>query len=195
VTPEGKRTHFIDSGLSFTAHALLFVALNLVFIRTPSFSVNQGQAPMEVKLVSSTNDQPDRPSSRRKMLAENSIPMPSKEALLPESDSNQDSAVGMESGNGSQSNAQPNYAMNPPPVYPERARALDQQGTVLLLVEVSAEGRVKDLTIKQSSGFSLLDQAAVRAVRNWVFEPASMGGIHVDAKVEVPVRFKLERAN
>lgn len=61
----------------------------------------------------------------------------------------------------------------------------------MLGVRVTAEGRAAEVTIKQSSGFPLLDAAAVKAVRRWEFEPARLGAIAVESDVEVPVRFQL----
>jgi protein TonB len=51
---------------------------------------------------------------------------------------------------------------------------------------------VQQIAVFRSSGFSLLDQAAVAAVRGWLFEPASRNGFPVAARVEVPVHFVLE---
>ncbi len=78
-----------------------------------------------------------------------------------------------------------------PPVYPEAARRRGQQGRVLLQVNVSASGAPVDVTVAQSSGFASLDDAALRAVEQWRFVPASRGGTAVPAVAEVPVRFRL----
>jgi len=78
-----------------------------------------------------------------------------------------------------------------PPVYPEVARRRGQQGRVLLQVNVSANGTPVDVTVAQSSGFASLDDAALRAVEQWRFVPATRGGTAVPALAEVPVRFRL----
>jgi periplasmic protein TonB len=78
-----------------------------------------------------------------------------------------------------------------PPVYPEVARRRGQQGRVLLQVNVSANGVPVDVTVAQSSGFASLDDAALRAVEQWRFVPATRGGTAVPAVAEVPVRFRL----
>lgn len=78
-----------------------------------------------------------------------------------------------------------------PPVYPEMARRRGQQGRVLLQVDVSAQGTPVEVTIAQSSGFASLDDAALRAVQQWRFLPATRGGTPVAAVAEVPVRFRL----
>jgi protein TonB len=87
--------------------------------------------------------------------------------------------------------AKPNYLINPEPPYPALARQRHQEGLVLLLVKVTPQGRVGQVEIKQSSGFSLLDTAAWQAVRDWKFEPARIGSLAVESEIEVPVRFEL----
>jgi protein TonB len=64
---------------------------------------------------------------------------------------------------------------------------------VIVNVEVDADGRAADVSLSRSSGFPLLDQAALEAVRRWTFEPAREGGFPVASRVDVPVRFSLAR--
>ena len=87
--------------------------------------------------------------------------------------------------------ARPDYLRNPEPEYPLVARRRGQQGTVLLNLTVSASGRPTEVSLKQSSGYQLLDQAALKAVKNWEFEPARIGDVSVESRIEVPVCFKL----
>lgn len=88
--------------------------------------------------------------------------------------------------------AHPRYAVNPAPSYPPEARRLKQQGVTLLHVKVGADGSAQEVTLKHSSGFASLDEAALAAVRRWKFEPARLGGNPVPADVEVPVNFQLK---
>jgi protein TonB len=66
-----------------------------------------------------------------------------------------------------------------------------QQGVVVVSVEVGADGHASDVSVSRSSGFPELDEAAVRAVRRWKFEPARSAGLPVKSHVEIPVRFSL----
>ena len=84
------------------------------------------------------------------------------------------------------------YLRNPKPSYPAMAQRRGMEGLVLLYVEVSKKGAPLSITIKQSSGYTLLDKAALRAVKAWRFAPAKRGGIPVSAGVEVPIRFSLK---
>lgn len=83
------------------------------------------------------------------------------------------------------------YLNNPAPVYPPMARRMGQEGRVLLRVHVTAEGTAGDVRLHTSSGSSLLDEAAIAAVRKWRFVPARQGADAVAAWVQVPVSFKL----
>lgn len=83
---------------------------------------------------------------------------------------------------------------NPPPQYPTTAMQQGQQGKVLLLVHVSAKGIVTRLSVQTSSGFTELDQAAINAVSNWKFQPATRNGKPIDFEIEVPLRFLLDPA-
>lgn len=97
------------------------------------------------------------------------------------------------SSSSSGSSSLASYLNNPRPDYPQAARDAHQQGVTLLTVEVSAEGHPIDVTLYHSSGYPLLDDAATRAVRRWLFEPARIGGLPVASQIHVPVHFYLSR--
>jgi len=87
----------------------------------------------------------------------------------------------------------PAYLENPPPPYPALARRLRLQGTVVLRVLVDVRGRAEDLRVGESSGASILDEAALDAVRAWRFVPARRGSMAIALWVDVPVRFRLQQ--
>jgi protein TonB len=87
------------------------------------------------------------------------------------------------------------YGSNPPPPYPVTARRRGWEGKVLLRVEVSASGSVRDVSVEQSSGYSCLDEAAQQAVYRWQFKPALQNGRPVPGQVRVPIHFNLKDAD
>jgi len=89
--------------------------------------------------------------------------------------------------------AYPRYQLNDPPVYPNLARKRGQQGTVVLQVLVNGQGRVDDIRLDVSTGYSMLDRAAVTAVKNWLFEPGRQGETTVPMWVRIPVTFELKK--
>jgi protein TonB len=87
------------------------------------------------------------------------------------------------------------YLNNPAPAYPRAARRNGEQGTVTLRVLVSADGGPSRVEVERSSGSNALDAAALEAVKNWRFAPATRAGEPVDGWVIVPVVFRLEPAS
>ena len=76
------------------------------------------------------------------------------------------------------------------PVYPEIARVAVIEGVVILGVKTDEEGKVKDVIVLRS--IPLLDQAAIDAVRQWVYEPMIIDGKAVPVVFTVTVRFQLK---
>jgi len=91
--------------------------------------------------------------------------------------------------------ARPKYRRNPEPTYPSSARRRRQEGLVVLAVTVSAEGKATRLAVQKSSGHTALDEAALKSVSDWEFEPAYWGHHAVTSAIEVPVRFQLGSQN
>jgi protein TonB len=89
------------------------------------------------------------------------------------------------------STGSPGYRTNPKPEYPPLAREKGYEGLVLLRVRVLPDGKAGDVLVERSSGHAILDQAALRAVKTWLFAPATRNGIAVSSWVSVPVRFAL----
>lgn len=83
------------------------------------------------------------------------------------------------------------YLQNPPPAYPRRAKQRRLQGEVMLKVLVNKTGKAANVTIANSSGAKMLDNAALEAVRRWQFIPAKRGNQPVMASVLVPIEFRL----
>ncbi|MGC2047182.1 MAG: energy transducer TonB [Gallionella sp.] len=79
-----------------------------------------------------------------------------------------------------------------PPSYPLQSMRLNEQGRVMLRVEMGEDGRVHSAEVKSSSGFRRLDEAAVVAVKSWRCNPAVRNGVAVPAVALQPFVFILE---
>jgi protein TonB len=90
--------------------------------------------------------------------------------------------------------SKPGYFQNRPPEYPQLARQMRQEGLVILSAEVDQKGMPVKVEVKQSSGYELLDRAALKAVRQWKFQPERIGDIPVKSTVIIPIRFRLEES-
>ncbi|MBL6938822.1 MAG: TonB family protein [Alphaproteobacteria bacterium] len=75
--------------------------------------------------------------------------------------------------------------------YPDGARMLMQEGDVVVAFTITAEGTVVDPKVTRSSGYALLDQAALAAVVTWRYTPALRDGKAVAVPHSAVVRFGL----
>jgi TonB family protein len=84
------------------------------------------------------------------------------------------------------------YLNNQAPPYPSMSKSLQEEGEVLLEVEIDAFGNVGNIKIQKSSGFKRLDSAALKAVKNWRFVAAKKNNQFVASTVQIPINFILE---
>ncbi len=77
-----------------------------------------------------------------------------------------------------------------PPTYPTLAKTQRIQGAVLVDALVDASGRVS--AMKVVSGPVLLHQAAMDALRQWKYQPATLDGKPVPMHLTVTVQFRLQ---
>jgi protein TonB len=76
------------------------------------------------------------------------------------------------------------------PIYPQIAQSARVQGVVIIEATIGADGRVKDARVLRS--IPLLDQAALDAVKQWVFTPTLLNGVPVPVIMTVTVNFTLQ---
>ena len=87
--------------------------------------------------------------------------------------------------------ARPQYKENIPPDYPRLAQRRGHEGLTKLNVEVLDTGWVGRIEVAASSGFEVLDRAALEAVKQWRFVPGTVNKKRSIQWVIVPVRFAL----
>jgi protein TonB len=84
------------------------------------------------------------------------------------------------------------YLNNPKPPYPALSRRMREEGVVRLNILVNPDGSVARLEVARSSGYTRLDESAMKTVQSsWKFEPARQAGKPVAAWVIVPIQFTL----
>jgi TonB family protein len=74
------------------------------------------------------------------------------------------------------------------PEYPVRARREGWQGTVVVQVVLSSNGTIKSLNVLKSSGYDILDRAAVEAIKGWQFS----SNVPEGCEGKITMRFVLE---
>ena len=77
------------------------------------------------------------------------------------------------------------------PVYPAKAKADGVSGQVVLHAIIGKDGRVERLSVV--SGPPLLTQAAIDAVRQWVYKPFQLRAQPVEIDTTIAVNFSLAR--
>jgi TonB family protein len=78
-----------------------------------------------------------------------------------------------------------------PPIYPEAAKAAGIQGAVVLAAVIGKDGTVQEL--KVMSGPAELVEAAMDAVKQWVYKPTLLNGNPVQVETTVNVNFTLNQ--
>jgi TonB family protein len=73
------------------------------------------------------------------------------------------------------------------PVYPPLAQSARVSGTVTIEATIDTDGTVIDAKVVKS--IPLLDQAALDAVRQWVYTPSQLNGVPVPVLITVTVNF------
>jgi protein TonB len=83
------------------------------------------------------------------------------------------------------------YLNNPRPQYPALSKRLNEQGKVVVRALIGVDGQASQATVKTSSGFDRLDQAALSTVLKWRYVPGKRGGVAEAMWFDVPVNWVL----
>ena len=76
------------------------------------------------------------------------------------------------------------------PQYTEEARNAKIQGTVVVTVDISPEGRATNIEVMRSLE-PALDMKAIEAVKQWQFKPGMKDGVPVTVRANIEVNFRL----
>ena len=76
------------------------------------------------------------------------------------------------------------------PQYPELARRARMEGFVILQATIDKQGNVQNVETLRGLGLGLED-AAIEAVKQWIYTPTIYNGRPVDVLLTVTVDFKL----
>lgn len=206
---EGSISH-LSCATSFVGHALLIALLFLVFrypvllppqrlievtivasaaSPLPQEQVITQDAPLPIEVPKPIEQQPieyPKPSPIKRMTIDQPVVDAPKVSNVTSQEGAQVSMF-MESIH----DAKPLY--NPSPRYPEHARKHGYEGVVMLQVRISPWGLTERVRVIGSSGYEMLDNAAMDAVRDWRFEAAqNSDGDYVSTTLRLPIVFKLD---
>jgi len=72
------------------------------------------------------------------------------------------------------------------------SKRLGEQGRVSVRVLIDVDGRARNPSIAQSSGYARLDQTAINTVLKWRFVPGKRAGVPEAMWFTIPINFVLE---
>jgi protein TonB len=93
---------------------------------------------------------------------------------------------------GSEQSRPPRAIRNPAPNYPREAIRRRLEGTVKLRVQIGLNGQVQLVSVAESSGYAMLDESALKAIRGWKFSPRLQNGKPVASSALIPIRFHFD---
>jgi periplasmic protein TonB len=81
-----------------------------------------------------------------------------------------------------------------PPDYPPRALSRGLEGWVRVQFTITATGTVKDAVVVEADPKSIFDDAALKSIARWRYNPRVDGGVAVErVGVQTVIRFQLEQ--
>ncbi len=87
---------------------------------------------------------------------------------------------------------EPRKVVDVAPEYPQVAAKAHIEGVVIIEATIDTRGRVANATVLR--GVPVLDEAALEAVRKWVYTPTLLNGVPTPLVMTVTVRFRLRPA-
>jgi protein TonB len=182
---------------SFLGHALVFATGAGLLSLNPEYGVEQAPSSMEVVISKvETQKEPEvTPSKVLTTLSSSEKAVPVKKMKKTEEKKKVSKPVHVPPVRGASRHKASPYLKNPAPLYPQLARENGWEGLVMLHVFVQSDGKPGHVNVEKSSGRKILDDAAVKAVKQWQFKPAGIGNVSFSTWVRIPVRFTLVDKN
>lgn len=163
-----RSSPFLALPSNFEGH---YLELRLTFLYNPQFDPKHNDAVVSVKSLGANLNNPTSPFPREATRPGSphvtTSMIPSHWAPLPEAIS------------------------TPLPSYPQKAIRAGVQGSVLISGVVTKKGKVSHATVSGTAE-PRLDQAALKAVKNWAFQPPGTDGQVADVPFSVQVTFSLK---
>lgn len=179
--------------ISFIGHAVVFATGAGLLSFSPKFGVRQAPSSMEVVISRIEPEVKQKPAATVLTTSQPSKKtIAIKELKKPKEEKRQISKpVTIPPQKGASQREANSYLKNPAPIYPQLARERGWEGVVLLSVFVQNDGKPGKVNIEKSSGYNILDHAALKAVKKWQFLPARVGNLSFSSWVRIPIRFTL----
>lgn len=200
------RDRFASFLASVAFHAGLLIIGGLLLVKPLEYGVQVGASGVEINLVAAPTPvveqavpepQPEVVQKDPDPIAvpvEKIKPVETPPVPKPAVETNGRDQTTFQAAGGALVEAKPDYLANPAPRYPLKARQAGWQGVVVLTASVDRHGNPAQVAVERSSGYDILDESALKAVKGWRFQPAKLGTLAVESTVKIPVRFDLKDA-
>jgi len=84
---------------------------------------------------------------------------------------------------------------NPPRIgeayYPIESIRQGEEGTCIVSMTITADGKIRDIVLTKSSGYARLDDACLKAFVHGGLLPATVNGKPIDSTFEIPIVWRL----
>ena len=189
------RDHIFSSFLlaSLLGHAVAFGMSNVSFDFFPKFGVQQAPSSMEVMLVKLPEPKPEKNDPGKVLTAQKASPenaVAQQPEAKPVKTKNAKTVVTPDVKGAVDQNKDP-FLKNSPQVYPEHAREQGWEGVAVVEVLVGRNGLPDQVALYKSSGYKILDHAALKSIRSWQFRAARAGSVSFASRIKIPIRFSL----
>jgi protein TonB len=77
--------------------------------------------------------------------------------------------------------------------FPASAKRMNHEGTTIITFTIGVDGYPKNITVKESSGFEELDQAAIPCATRWHYNPAMQNGQPVEVQQTAKVVWQIQK--
>ncbi len=179
---------------------LLVVGLHVAAIYAIAVSLGVVRAPEVVQPLEATFIEASKPEHIEKpVLAKPQLDQPPPDITIPDTPPEVDVPVETAPPDATPteaiSDANLQVTRRVEPAYPSASRRAGEQGTAVFSVLVDPSGHPQTIKVQNSSGYDRLDQAAMEAIRHWIFNPAVRDSQKVAAWTSVRVKFQLQTAS
>lgn len=73
------------------------------------------------------------------------------------------------------------------PDYPEEARLLEIEGTVIIVATIASSGKIKTAHAQEPKPHPILEESALEQIKSWSFPPSAS-----ERTITIPIKFELE---
>lgn len=169
--------------LALAVHALvLFSAKSSPIVLKSEVSIANTSSKLQINMQKRVEK---KPIQKKKLVKKSKKLVAKKEVIIEQEVSKPQAAIMKTNFNKTSMHA-------PKPRYPRMAIKRGIQGRVLVKILINEQGRPYDVSVLKSSGFKMLDEAAIKTAMQWKFSPALVNGKPVKSQNHQPFIFSLQ---